>query len=107
MTESPEYKTFHRHRDDLVTALRSSVASVRDELVALDLVPPDAIDDRRTDDKQARQLVTIMVDRVKILCTRYHDIMKILSKHGWLEDVVEKLHTTYRKDYYQLEIQAH
>ena len=97
MTESPEYKTFHRHSDDLVTVLRSSVASVRDELVAKDLVPPDAVDDRTADDKQARQLVRIMADRVKIRRTRYHDIMKILSKHGWLEDVVEKLHNTYRK----------
>ena len=95
MAESQEYKTLLECFDSLVTALKSSSVSIADELAAKGLVPPGEISYLRTDSEQARDLASKILDRVKLAPERYHDFVKILSKHQWMEDFIKILTTAY------------
>ena len=99
MAESLEYRTLLECLSSLVTALKPSPASIADELAAMGLVPPNDFTDQKTSVEQARQLASVILDRVSIAPSRYNDVVSVLSKHQWLEDIVNILRTTYRKLY--------
>ena len=96
MAESPEYKALLECFDSLVTALKFDPASLADELAAKGLVPPGDVTNQRTYTEQARELAGRILDRVKLAPSRYHDVIKILSRHLWMEDFVRILEAAYK-----------
>ena len=98
MSESLEYRTLLECLSSLVTALKLDPASIADELAARGLVPPlKDMAEQKTNVEQARQLAGIILDRVSLVPSRYNDIMSVLSKHQWLEDIVNIIQTTFRE----------
>lgn len=91
MAESPEYKALLECFDSLVTALKIDPASLADQLAAKGLVPPVEVTNQRTCAEQARELAGRILDRVKLAPSRYHDVVKIISGHQWMEDFVSIL----------------
>ena len=88
MTDSIEYRTLLASFDKLVFALRQNPESISNKLAALGLMPlPD-------DKIDAQQLTRRILDFVKVEPSRYNDVLKVLSKHGWLKDIVGILQTT-------------
>ena len=77
-------------------ALKSDPASIADELAARSLIPPRDVAEPRTPNvEQARQLASVILDRVSLVPSRYNDVVSVLCKHQWLEDVVGIIQTTY------------
>lgn len=99
MAESPEYRTLLKCLSSLVTALKLSPASVADELTAVGLLPPNNVTNQGTSVEQARQLATVILDRVLLVPSRYNDFLSVLSKYQWLGDIVNILQTTYHELY--------
>ena len=95
MAESVEYKALLECFDSLVTALKFDPASLSDELATKGLVSPGEVTQQRTCAEQARELASRILDRVKLAPNRYHDVVKILSGHLWMEDFVRILETAY------------
>ena len=97
MAESFEYKALLECFDSLVIALKFNPASLAVELAAKGLVPPGDVTNQRSCDlaEQARELAGRILNRVELAPNRYHDIVKIFSKHLWMEDFVKILETAY------------
>ena len=89
MTESIQSKTLLTCFDKLVLALKPDPITISNELAAASLIPlPDG-------EIEAQQLARTLVDVVKVEPSRYVDILTILSKHDWLNDIVNILQTTH------------
>ena len=88
MTESLEYKTVLACYDRLVTALKSDPVGIATELMADSLIPP--LDVKKTD---AQELARLLLNKVELVPERYHDIVEVFSRHGWLKDIVAILQT--------------
>ena len=86
MSESVEYKTLLACFSRLVLALKSDPVTISNELVETSLFPPP------DGQIEAQQLAQRILDVVKVEAARYDDVMKILSKHDWLKDIVGILH---------------
>ena len=96
MSESLEYRTLLECLSSLVTALKSDPATIADDLVSRGLIPPkDVAESTTANVDQARQLARVILDRVSLVPSRYNDVVSVLCKHQWLEDVVDIIQTTY------------
>ena len=95
MAASVEYRVLLECFDSLVTALKFDPASLSDELATKGLVPPGEVTQRRTSAEQARELAGKILDRVKLSPIRYHDVVKILSRHLWMEDFIHILQSAH------------
>ena len=87
MDDSIAYKTLLACFDKLVLALRANPVTISNELAANGLIPPP------DGQIEAQQLVQRILDIVKVEPTRYDDIVKVLSRHDWLKDIVGILHS--------------
>ena len=95
MAESFQYKALLECYDSLVTALKLDPASLADALATKGLVPPGKITNQPgTEADQARVLAGCILDRVKLVPSRYYDVVDIMSKYQWMEDFVRILKTT-------------
>lgn len=95
MAESFVYKVLLECLDRLVTALKFDPASISDELASKGLVPPGEVTRQRTNAEQARELAGRILDRVKLAPSRYHDVVKLLSRHLRMEDFTNILQGAY------------
>ncbi len=95
MAKSFEYKALLECFDSLVTALKFDPASLAVELAAKGLVPPGDVTNQRSCADQARELAGRILNRVELAPNRYHDIVKIFSRHLWMDDFVKILDTAY------------
>ena len=89
MSESVEYRTLLACFSRLVLALKADPVTISNELVDISLFPP------RDGQIEAQQLAQRMLDIVKVEAARYDDVIKVLSKHDWLKDIVGILETTH------------
>ena len=80
-----EYKTVLSCFDKLVTALKLDPLAVSNELVAESLIPPV---DGPAD---AQRLAQLLLERIQLSPKRYYDVIRIFSRHKWLEDIVDIL----------------
>ena len=80
-----EYKTVLSCFDKLVTALKLDPLAVSNELVAEGLIPPG---DGEAD---AQKLAQLLLRRIQLSPKRYYDVIKVLSRHEWLGDIVDTL----------------
>ena len=94
MADSLEYRTIFECFGSLVTAFKGDPVAIADELAAVALIPPpqDVADQKKSD--LARRLAEDIRDRVKLSPSRYEDVVRVLSKHKWLEDIVRILQNT-------------
>ena len=89
MSESVESKTLLASFDRLVLALRADPVTIWNELAAAGLIPsPDG-------QIEAQRLSQRILDIVKVEPARYDDVVKVLSKHDWLKDIVNILEAVY------------
>ena len=72
----------------LVLALKPDPVTISNELAAAGLIP--LLDG----EIEAQRLARYIVDVVKVEPSRYVDILSILSKHDWLNDLVNILQAT-------------
>ena len=87
MSDSTAHKTLLACFDKLVLALRADPVTISNELAAAGLIPPP------DGQIEAQQLAERIRDIVKVEPARYDDIVKVLSKHDWLKDIVGILHS--------------
>ena len=85
MAESLEYKTVQTCFNKLVTALKQDPQTVANDLVARSLIPP--VDGS----KDAQKLAQLLLERIELSPKRYYDVVKVLSQHDWLVDIVDIL----------------
>ena len=97
MSESIQYKTLLACFNKLVDSLKQDPVTVWNELASAYLIPPP---DGPGQLIEAQQLARCILNIVRVEPTRYDDVMKVLSKHDWLRDIVKILHTTYGMNYY-------
>ena len=90
MSESSEYKTLLACYDKLVIALKSDPLGIATELIAVNLIPP--LDVKKTD---APELAQLLLNKVELVPERYHVIVEVFSRHGWLKDIVTILQTEH------------
>ena len=93
MSESAQYKSLLACFDKLVVALKQDPVTVWNGLAALYLIPPPDV--QLPGGFEAQVLARRILNIVKVEPTRYDDVMKVLSKHDWLRDIVKILHTAY------------
>ena len=86
MDDSIAYKILLACFDKLVLALKVGPITISNELVAAGLIPPP------DGQIEAQQLARSIPNIVELKPARYDDIVKVLSKHDWLKDIVGILH---------------
>ena len=86
---SIEYRTLQACFHKLVLALKQDPVSISNELATVGLIPPSdgAVD--------AQQLTRSILNIVEIKPSRYENVMRVLSNHEWLKDIVGILRATY------------
>ena len=90
MTDSIQCKAMLACFDKLVLALKADPLIIWNELAAKGLIPPP------DGQIEAQQLAQRILDLVKVEPARYDDIVNLLSKHDWLNDIIEILQTILR-----------
>lgn len=88
MSSSIEYKTLQGCFDKLVLALTQDPVTISNELVAAGLIPP-------SDSVDAQQLAHRILGIVEVNPSRYNDVLKVLSRHDWLNDIAGILRTAH------------
>ena len=68
-----------------MTALKSDPVTISNELVSENLIPP--LDGQVS----AQKLAELLLRRIEVTSGRYHDVIRIFSRHDWLKDIVEIL----------------
>lgn len=80
--------------DKLVDALKQDPVTLWNGLASLYLIPPPDVQ-LPGGFEAAQVLARRILNIVKVEPTRYDDVMKVLSKHDWLRDIVKILHKAY------------
>lgn len=91
MVDSVEYKTALKCFDRLVIALRQDPVTISNAFVSNLLIPPV---DGHAD---AQRLAQLLLEKIKLVPSRYHDIVRIISGYEWLKDIVDIIQTEHSK----------
>ena len=97
MGESLEHKTICECFGSLVTAFKDDPITIADDLVAVALIPPLEDVAHQKPSELARRLAEYIRNKVLLAPSRYEDVVRVLSKHQWLGDIVRILKRTYGK----------
>ena len=84
------------YNDKLIIALSLDPQGIAEILLAKGLIPENTEAQMRqcsTPHEKAAILVTTVRQRIKIAPKRYNEFVDILSKHEWMKDIVELLHS--------------
>ena len=98
VSESLEYKTLLACKSKLVTAIKLDVSAITDDLESKNLVPINKVPREGIDIDRAREVVSCILDRVKLSAARYKEFVHVLSENHCLgEDITEALENAYSK----------
>ena len=90
--ESLEYRVLLACKSKLVTAIKLDISAITDELESKNLVPVDKVPKEGIDVDRARELVSCILDRVKLSPARYKEFVDALSEHPCLgKDITKAL----------------
>ena len=81
INESTEYRILVACKSKLVTAIKLDVSAITDDLELKNLIPVNRVPREGTDVDRARELVSCILDRVKLSSERYRDFVDALSEH--------------------------
>ena len=89
-SESREYRILLACKSKLVTAIGLDVSTITDDLESKSLVPINRVPREGTDLDRARELVSCILERVKLSPARYMEFVEVLSEHPCLGKDINK-----------------
>ena len=90
----PAYKAMIRSHDKLVTALSTDLLSVTGVLVANEFVPAEILNEMlspSTPQEKATRLVIAVTEKIKLVPSRFQELIKILSAQMCTKDIILSL----------------
>lgn len=91
INESTElYRILVACKSKLVTAIKLDVSAITDDLESKNLIPVNRVPREGTDVDRARELVSCILDRVKLSSERFTDFVDALSEHPCLGKDINK-----------------